>query len=261
MIVTRQENSGLTRALIRGCEDARGCFIARQDADDWSHPDRLAEQVAVLESQADVGFVACWSECCGPRGELLDVVAWPIDSSQASQMLATECEGPIHGSVMFRKELYQSVNGYRPEFYFAQDIDLWLRMVECGQIAYVPRALYRFGHSSTSITGKYRSRQEQFYKLGNACRQARVEGRSEGPILEEARSLAVRVRQERSQPSKSAGNVVTTHYFIGSQLLDRRDHRAAGYFWVCIRHRPWHVKAWLKLVRALIVRGPSQDAM
>ena len=32
--VIEQENTGLTKALIRGCKEARGKYIARQDVDD-----------------------------------------------------------------------------------------------------------------------------------------------------------------------------------------------------------------------------------
>src|SRR5947208_3071693 len=43
--VLRQPNQGLTDALVRGCSEARGEFIARQDADDVSLPGRLAKEV------------------------------------------------------------------------------------------------------------------------------------------------------------------------------------------------------------------------
>src|SRR5262245_6785124 len=39
--VIHQKNTGLTRGLIRGCDAARGEFIARQDAGDISLPERL----------------------------------------------------------------------------------------------------------------------------------------------------------------------------------------------------------------------------
>src|SRR5262245_247849 len=60
--VIHQENTGLTRALIRGCSEARGEYIARLDADDVSLPERLAEQAALLDSDSRIGFVSCWTE-------------------------------------------------------------------------------------------------------------------------------------------------------------------------------------------------------
>src|SRR5215467_1447738 len=60
--VIQQDNTGLTRALIRGCDAARGEFIARQDAGDISLPGRLKSQVIVLRDQEDCIFVSCWTD-------------------------------------------------------------------------------------------------------------------------------------------------------------------------------------------------------
>ena len=66
-----QENQGLTRALIRGCEAAKGKYIARQDAGDISLPVRLRLQKAVLDQYEDCAFVSCWTSVIGPRDEYL----------------------------------------------------------------------------------------------------------------------------------------------------------------------------------------------
>src|SRR5215471_8330953 len=69
--VIHQGNTGLTRALIRGCDAARGEFIARQDAGDTSLPARLKSQVDVLRKQQDCVLVSCWTDVVGPKGEFL----------------------------------------------------------------------------------------------------------------------------------------------------------------------------------------------
>src|SRR5262245_46907857 len=48
--IIRQDNAGLTAALVRGCAAAQGEFIARQDADDLSLPDRFTRQVELLRA-------------------------------------------------------------------------------------------------------------------------------------------------------------------------------------------------------------------
>src|SRR5262249_49724588 len=62
-LLTR-EHGGIAAALTTGLSTARGEFIARMDADDESMPDRLAEQVAFLESpdNPDIGLVGCLVE-------------------------------------------------------------------------------------------------------------------------------------------------------------------------------------------------------
>ena len=59
MRVIHQENAGLTRALIRGCEQARGEFVARQDSGDYSEPERLSRQCAALEASGSTVLTAC----------------------------------------------------------------------------------------------------------------------------------------------------------------------------------------------------------
>ena len=57
--VFHQENTGLTKALIKGCSEARGEFIARQDAGDISLPGRLKQQRDFLMSHPEAVMCAC----------------------------------------------------------------------------------------------------------------------------------------------------------------------------------------------------------
>src|SRR5690606_33864835 len=108
MRVIHQDNTGLTRALIRGCAEARGEFIARQDADDWSQPLRIAEQVALMDTDPGLGFVSCATRYVGPIDEPLCVIERSTDSAKASDGLSQHRQGPpAHGSVLFRAALYR----------------------------------------------------------------------------------------------------------------------------------------------------------
>src|SRR5439155_4002224 len=73
--VIHQENTGLTRALIRGCDAARGEFIARQDAGDLSLPGRLVRQRVILDAEPAVVIVSCATRFLGPSEEELYTVA------------------------------------------------------------------------------------------------------------------------------------------------------------------------------------------
>ena len=58
---------GLTATLNQGLELARGEFIARQDADDWSEPDRLRRQAAFLDGHPEI--VLCGSNTWTHRND------------------------------------------------------------------------------------------------------------------------------------------------------------------------------------------------
>ena len=69
MKVIEREHAGVAAAANAGATAARGEFLARMDADDVSHPERLAEQVAFLDAAAnrDIGVVGCLVEFGGDR--------------------------------------------------------------------------------------------------------------------------------------------------------------------------------------------------
>lgn len=252
--VVHQQNTGLTRALIFGCEQAHGENIARQDSDDWSHPERLAEQVKLLESDPGIGFVSCWTEYVGPEDQPLEVVRRPEDSREATSRLLNHRLGPpAHGSVMFRKSIYKQVGGYRLEFHFAQDSDLWLRMAEHAKIAYAQQVLYRFVRSPSSISGRLSQIQHQFGELGQQCRKARASGSSEEGFLLQAAELSHRLRtSETSTDGNSASGGVAMMYLIGSQLVQNGDARARAYLWPVLRRKPWHWRAWVRLTQSVV---------
>lgn len=246
MRVVHQANAGLTRALIAGCRLARGRYIARQDSDDWSHPQRIADQVRLLDSDARIGFVSCATQYVGPRDEPLLVMRRPPDAVAATHALRHERQGPpAHGSVMFRAALYREVGGYREAFHYSQDSDLWLRLAERSWIAYVAETRYVALREVASTSGARRPLQRRFGEIALRCARARAEGRSEAELLHEAQRLS-----EGLAPAGAAAEpraAADAAYHLGAQLQGNRDRRAARYLWQAVRARPWHWKAWLRL--------------
>jgi len=135
--VLNREGRGLTKALIEGCLEARGSFIARQDAGDRSLPGRLEQQVACLDADPGANLCSCHVRLVVEEGATATV------NRLAEESLADGLTGPaIHGSVLMRREAYERAGGYRAAFYYAQDLDLWSRMVESGRHRVVPEVLY-----------------------------------------------------------------------------------------------------------------------
>jgi glycosyltransferase involved in cell wall biosynthesis len=252
--VLRQENRGLTQALMLGCSHARGEFIARHDADDVSLPGRLSKQLVLLRSCPRVSFVSCWARALGPQDEVLFETTRPSDSRQATELLRGQRQGPCgHGSVMFRRSDYERVGGYRREFYFAQDTDLWLRLSEVGELAYVPETLYVYRVATCAISSSYRSVQHTLGDLSDLCAKARQNGESEDVLLSQAASMRP-ARKGSSVPDPLAGD-----YFVGRCLVRRGDPRARRYLWKVLEKRPWSVGAWLGVCQTMFFRGSAQS--
>lgn len=237
--VVVQENAGLTRALIRGCSLARAPYIARQDGDDLSLPSRLRLQKRMLDAHPDLVFVSSWAEVMGPRGEILLLHRRPGDADEATRLLNVGRVGPPgHGSVMFRRDVYERVGGYRPLFYYAQDSDLWLRMGAVGRINYVQQPLYRYRIAAESISGRLHADKVPYARLIDELHAARQRGEDEAPIL--ARAVLPRPGTTKRTPTSADA----TNYFIGRSLFARRDPRARQYLRACLRGNPRNLRAW-----------------
>jgi len=237
--VLRQANTGLTRALIRACSEARGRFIARQDGDDLSLPGRLRRQVELLDADPSLCLVSSWGEVIGPGDEILLSYERPADPADATRLLLHGRVGPPgHGSVMFRRDVYEQVGGYRELFYYAQDSDLWLRMGLVGRIAYVQDVLYRYRVSPESISGRLHAAKQPYADLITELHEARLRGEDEAPIL-----VAADLRPRAAAPARSSADV--TDYFIARCLFTRRDPRAHGYVRRALARNPRNLRAWL----------------
>jgi glycosyltransferase involved in cell wall biosynthesis len=243
--VFRQEHSGLTNALIRGCSQARADYIARHDVGDVSLPGRLQRQRECLDARPDAAVVSCGARFVAPRGEYLyDVLGSEAEIVTSLRSLCDEqLKGPAHhGSVMFRRNAYEKVGGYRQEFYVAQDLDLWVRLAEVGNHAVVPEVLYQAVVRPDSLSIAHRRRQLALAELIMKGARRRRAGLSDA--VELARAAVIR-------PGRSghAGRFARSRgfYFIGACLRRRRDTAATRYLLQAVRENPLHLKAWCRL--------------
>jgi glycosyltransferase involved in cell wall biosynthesis len=247
--IITQQNTGLTRALIAGCAAAQGVYIARQDADDRSLPGRLRRLSDLLDRSPDVLFASSTTQSVGPREEPLELVTRPEDSQTATRQLLEDRTGPsAHGSVMFRSSAYAEVGGYRPEFYYGQDSDLWMRMAQTGHVAYLPETLYVVRRSPESISSVERDVQRRYGEIARECLAARRRGEPETELLQDAERLAEESRSSRSNRPGRSRRKADVNYLIGSGLARQGDSRALGYFREAIKSNPLHLRAAVRLL-------------
>lgn len=140
-VIRNDQNSGLAVALNEALSIAGAGFIARQDADDISFPERLERQVSFLHAHPNAGVVAVTTEWIDKEGEKISVWRQPVDNLDIQETLMQYC-CLIHGSTMMRKEAVNEVQGYNAGMRTGQDYDLWLRIAETWDIYSLPEILY-----------------------------------------------------------------------------------------------------------------------
>lgn len=139
-----EENLGPAASSNRVVLHARAPLIARMDADDISGAERLERQARLLEERPDVGLVGSLCEVIDSSGRIL--------RGPEYWRLTRKCwSAPFpHGSIMFRRKLFDEIGGYRDECEYWEDLDFVLRMAERSKILVLPRPLYRYRRSDTS---------------------------------------------------------------------------------------------------------------
>jgi glycosyltransferase involved in cell wall biosynthesis len=131
------ERTGLVRQLNDGLARSSAPLVARMDADDVCHPERLEKQVALLDEQPDVSVVGSQIKVIDAHGQMVGYRKYP--QTHAEIIHAMSRFNPLaHPSVMFRKNVVTDVSGYRDvverrgAILWCQDYELWSRLAAKG---------------------------------------------------------------------------------------------------------------------------------
>jgi glycosyltransferase involved in cell wall biosynthesis len=248
LVVARNpENLGLTRSLNRALELARGEYVARQDADDRSFPERLERQVSFLEAETGVAACGTWAGLWA-NGRFVRTVCPPGQPHEIARVLPTANQF-VHGTLVFRRSALEALGGYREQFRYAQDYDLLLRAGERFPLANVEEELYELRLHAESLSLRRLERQQVYAQLARDLAAERAGGGSDA--LERGEPIdalldAVAHREGRSR---------FYSYLAESALLlgDVRAHRRALLGLIrCYPHSP---RLYFLLLRSFARRG------
>jgi hypothetical protein len=153
-VSTHPECRGLTASLRSGVEMATSGLIARMDADDVAYPDRFALEYGLFRASPQVGLVATAYSALDDDGTAVRYVGVPPDHASVALWLLFGC-CLAHPTVMFRRDIYRLVGGYREDEFPADDYGLWLRMVDVTQVATVPSSQLMYRSSRTGVSAVY----------------------------------------------------------------------------------------------------------
>jgi glycosyltransferase involved in cell wall biosynthesis len=125
---------------------ARSKYIARMDADDISHPQRLDSQWQVLSRSTDIVLV-------GTLADGIDAEGRQVRPRDRWRIIKHSRFAPFaHGSIIFRKEVFDAVCGYRGSAMRVGDQDLYHRMARKGRMLTLPEALYHYRYHLENST-------------------------------------------------------------------------------------------------------------
>lgn len=132
------EHHGIVEAPNLGLKFCRGHYVARMDADDYMHIDRLQKQVAILDDFPDVSVVTCLVEMFSHEGQVGEGMKiyekWLNGLTTHSDIYRERfIESPIaNPTAMMRREELKNFDGYHDRGW-PEDYDLWLRYAQAGK--------------------------------------------------------------------------------------------------------------------------------
>lgn len=135
--------SGSSNAVMA---KARAAIVARMDADDIAHPDRLRRQWEVIKDRPDVAVVG--TLCNG-----IDASGREVRPRDRWRLVRRSVYIPFpHGSAMFRRDVFDRVGGYDEKAIGAEDQQLFSKMAAHGRVLTLPDVLYSYRYHSSNAT-------------------------------------------------------------------------------------------------------------
>ncbi|MBB5543014.1 glycosyl transferase [Paraburkholderia fungorum] len=160
-VLRMPQNGGIERALQTGIDALaqRGFrYAARIDAGDRSVPQRLARQRAFMESHPQVAGLGMWTQVVTREGKPLFMLTPPAEPEQIRRLrFFRSCLA--HPSMMLRIDAVRAVGNYRAAYPSAEDLDLFVRLMERYDCANLPELGLYYELNEGGISATKRRRQ------------------------------------------------------------------------------------------------------
>lgn len=135
-------------ALNYGMNLCDGDYIARMDADDFSHPTRLEKQVSYMESDSDIGVLGCW--CNVVANDSTYIAKHPTDKDIIRATLLFK-PAFTHPTVMLNAKIFKENRWKYPDC-VAEDYALWASLLSKTKMVNVPEVLLDYYEHENSLT-------------------------------------------------------------------------------------------------------------
>ncbi len=168
IVIDNHENMGISKSINRLMKLVKGEIVVRIDADDLMMPTRVEKQVRYLQEHPEVGFLSCDAEFINEKGETFGYQSFKGFNEPADSQKALQSETLIicaQAGFTTRKSDYWAVGGYNEDIIYAEDLDLFTRMVENGSVVIIlhePLIKYRL-HASSAVASNKNLLRNQIY--------------------------------------------------------------------------------------------------
>lgn len=174
--VHREQGDNLATALNRGFRLCRAPLCARLDSDDLCLPGRLQAQVDFMNAHPEVVLLGGQALLVNEAGEEFATARYPLEDRDLRAALKTG--NPfVHSAVAMSRQAFKAVGGYRENLDHAEDLDLWLRLAERGELASLPQPIVKYRIHGHQLSLQKQEDQAVHAEAVRVSAGARAEGR------------------------------------------------------------------------------------
>ncbi len=239
-----RENRGIPYTRNQLLSQASAELIATMDSDDVALPERLARQVAFLQQHPEVVCLGSAYELIDAKGRLLTQLPVPLDNEAIQRQILAGHAAIFQPCAMMRRSVVQQVGGYDETMTQAEDLDLWLRLGEVGELANLPDVLVQYRLHANSVSEQDCALQRQ--KALEACQHA-------------WQRRGIQAKFEATEPWRPGKDRKSRHRFMlqyGWWAFNSKQRQTAIiYSFKAIWALPWQPQGW-KLLSCALLKSP-----
>lgn len=165
-----ENDSGFVEALNLGIKMSNGTKIGRMDSDDISASTRLEEQNEFMHENG-ISLLGSWAYSISQEGKVIGTIEPPYKFEEIRKKIMFH--SPIlHPSVLMEKKMLNEIGYYDPNFYGAEDYELYLRAISKNyRIANIPKHLIYLREANSSIMrgSQWKSTRKAYIKAKNTA--------------------------------------------------------------------------------------------
>ena len=175
--IKNPKNLGIPRSRNKLLQCANGEYIACMDSDDIALPTRFEKQIRYMEQHPECGVLGTWFKCFGKNN---DVVRHP-EHVKILNILANQHVG--NPTVMIRKSVMDKHDiKYDESYDYAQDFELWTRMIFVTEIHNLPEVLLNYRCYGGNVSMEHKNKQRAF---AEAAKQNILNKLTDDPIKQD----------------------------------------------------------------------------
>ncbi|SEP76565.1 Glycosyl transferase family 2 [Virgibacillus subterraneus] len=155
-LIKNEINRGIPYTRNLGLQESQGKYMAIIDSDDIAYLTRIEKQVNYMENNPNIDGIGTYYEIFGGRfKKVMKPKNITSEEIKAGLLFLNRIANPT--SFLRLETINKYELRYNPEYFVAQDYDMWIQLSKVGELSILPEVLLKYRTGHTNVTKKSKS--------------------------------------------------------------------------------------------------------